>query len=336
MPTFYRPGTRKGNRTWIVRGSIGGRQYEIATNAAHKRVAEDEWRQFRARVEADAAAQRRAAQPLTRENATVSDAIDLYMQAESPAKRTELALEAIKGDEIGRMLLSEVGAEDLRDAARRIKPGSPSSQNRWVIVPMAAALHYAHVKRLCPYVKTGKVDEPDPRQPVAYPEDTAALAEFARDPELAALLLTLAVQGWRVTETLMIERARVDWRRCKVERWVTKSQRWQISEVDPGIIARWRDLPEHADGRLFGMKDRYAVYDAVDKIAPKGAHWRPHMARRGFATAADEAGRSAKQIQAAGGWQSVTSVLRYIQVNPTTARKTIRAIRGRLRGKGVK
>ena len=336
MPTFYRPGTRKGNRTWTVRGSIGGRQYEIATDAANKRAAEEEWRRFRSSVEADVAVQRRADQPVTRETATVSDAIDIYIEAAKPDARTDAALQAIKSDTLGGMLLADVGADDLQDSARRIKPKSPAAQNRWVIVPAAAALHLAARKKLGPYIVPVKVKEPAPVQPVAYPEDTADLAGLTKDAELAALLLTLAIQGWRVTETLMIERRRVDWRRSKVERWVTKSQCWQIAEVDAGILSMWDGLPEQADGRLFRWRDRWAVYRDVDLIIPAGTHWRPHMARRGFATAADEAGRSAKQIQAAGGWRSVTSVLRYIQVNPTTARATIEAVRGRLGGKGGK
>ena len=337
MPSFYRPGSRKGNRTWVVRGSVGGRQYEIATSATNKRAADDEWQRFRAAVEADAAAKRRADQPLTRETATVADAINLYLDATRPGARTEAALLAIKRDPLGRALLSDVGAEDLQDAAKRIKPGSPAAQNRWVIVPAAAALHLAARKKLAPYVMPAKVKEAAPLQPVAYPEDTADLADLTEDPELAALLLTLAVQGWRITETLMIERARIDWRRSKVERWVTKARCWQITEVDADVLMLWHDLSEHPDGRLFRFSDRWEVYRAVDRISPAGgSRWRPHMARRGFATAADEAGRSAKQIQAAGGWRSVASVLRYIQVSPTTARETIRAVRGRLRGSGGK
>ena len=59
MPTFYPPGTRKGNRTYVVRGRVGGREVEIVTGCGrrHGKVgAEGFWRGFKDRFKVQAAA----------------------------------------------------------------------------------------------------------------------------------------------------------------------------------------------------------------------------------------------------------------------------------------
>ena len=51
MVKLYAPGTRKRNATYVARGSIGGRQYEIATHATDARSARRVWAAFAAKVE---------------------------------------------------------------------------------------------------------------------------------------------------------------------------------------------------------------------------------------------------------------------------------------------
>ncbi len=47
MPSYYRPGTRRANRFYIVRGRIDGREYEIRTRSTNKTGAEDGWADFK-------------------------------------------------------------------------------------------------------------------------------------------------------------------------------------------------------------------------------------------------------------------------------------------------
>ena len=46
MPAYYAPGTRNNNKTFIVRGRINGKEYEIRTTALGKTAAIAQWRMF--------------------------------------------------------------------------------------------------------------------------------------------------------------------------------------------------------------------------------------------------------------------------------------------------
>jgi len=347
-PTAYAPGARKGNRTWIVRGTVSGKQREITTSIdGHSRADERrelaQWDEFCERVESSSAAERRANEPPTRETATVAHAIKKYLAEVRPEARTEGALLNALEDEVSGVLLKDIVPEDVRAAARRLRPDSTKSANRWAIVPLSAAMAHAHECGLGPALRVRKLKETAPQTVVSYPEWTAELAWRALESgnaELHALLMTFAIHGWRVGEMLMIRHEWIDYGRGTIRRWVSKSQEWMTCDVDPAIVKMWKALPARADGRLWGIgatspesSRRHAVYPLVDALLRPGEpRWRPHQARRGFATAADEAGRTEAQIRAAGGWKS-DAVKRYIRVGACAARETVEAVSKRARRK---
>ncbi len=190
-------------------------------------------------------------------------------------------------------LLSTITLGDLHQAAHALYPGcKPQTKNRHAITLAGAILHYASKNKLCDWIRVEPLEAEDPERPLVYPEELETLIDAARergDAELEALLCTFQRQGWRVSETLGVERNRIDWRRQSIERWVTKSRRWRKTPIDVDVLELWRRLDQNDDGRLFSYKNRYEVYRAIDGLGAN-FHFRPHMARRGFATALKDEG----------------------------------------------
>ncbi len=330
MPTYYPPGKRRGHPFIVVRGWIDGDQHEVRTNSLSKkgeRGAEAYWENYKRGVRAE-----RGAAP-TRETATFDDAVALYRQ-----NRDLSVNEGIKRLEkhFAGHLLASISLADLHSAAHCLYPGcKPQTKNRQALRPAGAILHYAAKNELCDWMCIECFEERDPPRPLVYPEELEVLIEAAwaqGDLELKALLTTFQRQGWRVTETLRIERARIDWRRQLVERWVTKSKKWRKAAVDAAVLPLWSRLDKREDGRLFSYKDRHEVYRAVDALET-GLHFRPHMARRGFATALKDEGADLDDIMRSGGWDDPKSVRVYIRDDVERNRQIISRIGARLGAK---
>ena len=335
MPTYYPPGTRKGYPCYIVRGWIDGEQYEVRTDTLSKkgeRGAEAYWEDYKRGVRAE-----RSATP-TRETATFDDAVTLYRQNRDLSVSEGRYIKRLEKHFAGH-LLSTITLGDLHRAAHKLYPGcKPQTKNRQAIRPAGAVLHYASKSRLCDWIRIELLDETDPERPLMYQEELEVLIGAARkrnDVDLEALLTTFQRQGWRVTETLKIERARIDWRREAIERWVAKSKRWRKTAVDQDVMALWKRLDGNKDGRLFSYKNRYEVYRAIDAL-DTSVHFRPHMARRGFATALKDEGADLDDIMRSGGWEDPKSVAVYIRDDVERNRQTIGKIGARLGAKKKK
>ncbi|MCZ6495856.1 MAG: tyrosine-type recombinase/integrase, partial [Alphaproteobacteria bacterium] len=172
----------------------------------------------------------------------------------------------------------------------------------------------------------------------AFPDDVEILIRAARkqnDHELAVLLETLAYQGWRITVTIDIERANIDFKKARIQRWVSKSRQWRWASVDKEVCAALATLPENPDGRLFTYRERKAVYKAIDALSFL-KKYRPHMSRRGFATELKNHGHDLLDIAEAGQWEDVKSVARYVQADLNRTRQTLSSLRGDSRGKRKK
>lgn len=334
MPTYYKPGSRKGNRTWVVRGYVDGRQYEIATDATHKRGeggAEATWEAFKARIRAE---RRRS---VDRETATFLDAARLY-RAQKPVSRNDARYLDRLEAELGAERLADITVGRIHAAAAAIYPAAkPQTRNRQAVRPAAAVLHHAAGDpKLCDWLRVPLLPEEEPERPLLYPEQVqvaVAAARRRRDKELVALLLTLQLQGWRISETLALTRDRIDWRAGEVVRRVDKSRRWRRTGVVPAVLRAWKGLPERPDGRLFSYAARHDVYKAIDGLG-LDLHVRPHMARRGLATALKDAGADLDDIMRAVGWEDPKSARVYVRDDPARARATLGRIRGRIRGSG--
>jgi len=321
MPTYYPPGTRKGNRTFGVRGTIDGARYEIATDALDQESAEEAWIEFRRAV-------RQGGAVADRETATFADAVTLYEAARDLSKSERRYIAKLQ-KHFGAKRLASLKPADLIAAANAIYPkASPQTRNRQAIAPAAAIIHMAARNSLCDHMLVERLKESDPFRPIVYPWEVERAIKAARGP-LKIALITLAYQGWRITETLMVKRENFEPENARVRRWVSKSRKWKWAALDPVVCREWKKLPEREDGRMFPWTDRWAFYrDAKPLFEALKIEWTPHMSRRGFATALIEAGSDLKSIQVTGGWEDLKSVLVYASVDLAQSRKTLAKLRG--------
>lgn len=311
MPTLYRPGTRKGNRTWVARGTIDGRQREFVTGSANKSDAAKAWHRFETAERERLAAERRADAPLTAETATFADAALLYLQREKRSARTESLVFRLIADELGGMLLARIRNSDIAAAAERLCPGlSAASRNRTVFVPAAAILHAAADEGLCGWLRVRKLREKRP-ETRALPEQIAEALILAAEGETRSLLVFLFRQGWRISDALRLAWEDID--------FVTGTLRYRIAKTDDALtVPMHRDMREclqsmsRGTGRVFSFRDRFAAYRAIRPVAKKlGVTFTPHQARHTLATALVNRGGELADIMALGGWRDYKSVLRY-------------------------
>jgi len=336
MPEFFKPGTRKGNKFYIVRGYIDGRRYEIATKSRNKAGAEDHWEDAKRLVRTQRTQNTHPKEP------TFAHAVDLYRKANPHlSKNDDTFIESLR-DHLGNRLLSELTQADIHGAAHALYPGClPQTKNRNALTPAASVLHYAADSNLMPWMRIKKFRETDPYRPIAMPDDAEkaiAKAEELGHGETAAAILTLAYQGWRITETLRTKHSLINWKEKTLARQVAKSGKWHTVAIEPDVIDAWKTLPLHGDGRLFSWKDRYAFYRAIDALG-LDFHYRPHMSRRGFATELKNRGVDKAGIAEAGQWEDERSVGVYVADNLERQRATLAILRpdgGRNGGKKKK
>ena len=323
MPSYYPPGTRKGSRFYIVRGRIDGQEHEVRTRATDKGGAEEHWYEFKRGV------QKRAVSP--RATATFEEAVRLYEAARNLSRGEQRHVNRLK-KHFGGKLLSSFRPADLVHAAHTLYPNvARSTKNRQAIEPATAILHYAAKNDLCDWIRAEKLPTDEPERRLFRPDELDPIIKAVSGP-LRVILTTLAYQGWRITETLMVRRDKFDPANRRVQRWVSKSRTWKWTALDPEVCRLWQTLPKRPDGYIFPYRDRHNFYRALRPTLEKlGIEYTPHMSRRGFATALIEEGADLESIRVAGGWEDLRSVVIYTSVDVEQARRTIARLRGRKR-----
>jgi integrase len=307
MPTIYRPGTRKGNRTFIVRGSIDGRQREIATDATNARDAARAWDRFAAAI--------RQRRQTARTFAALADAWMLARQASANdqryVERLKAAWLASTGDTFGALPVAAVRPMHIDEAARTLYPhGAAATKNRQVYAPAAAILHYAAENGLRDYIVVRKLREPEPAARRPLP-GTAKLLLGNTEGVERALLTVLFYQGWRISETLGLEWQRVDLRGRTLSLYVAKARRQKSVAMHPAVRRALAPLVR-PDGFVFPWRTRSGVYKWLRPLCARlGIVFTPHMARHDFGSALEEAGATARDLVDVGSWTSEKSTARY-------------------------
>lgn len=309
------PGRRKGNKFYLVRGRFAGRQVEASTKTADPVAAQ----RFKVNLEARLL----DGDTITRVTATFVDAAAIYRAGRTLSRNEDRYITKLE-KHFATTRLADIKPADIHKAASDLYPGcKPQTKNRQAIAPALAVLHVAAENDLCAHIKVKRLKGADPARPAADTDLVEVLIDGA-DGDLKALLTVLAYQGWRITETLNIKRANIDFEANTIKRLVSKSQVWRWTPLDPDAAQAIEDLPERADGYVFPWRTRGAAYKHIRPLAQKlGITFTPHMARRGFATALHAAGADAKSIAMAGNWEDPRSVLPYIQTGLDHARATI-------------
>jgi integrase len=328
MPTYYPPGTRKSNKTYIVRGRVNGRQYEITTEVGNERAAKAAWEDFASETRREQRDTNR-----DRDTATFDWACDEYLSTRPKLSRDYVRHVNNLRSYFAGWFLKDITADDVYTAAHKMRPmAKPQTHNSQVLIPAGAILHQMARRGLCNHIVLSMKKPRGVKRPVTYPSDLEILVQAATG-ELKALLMTFQIHGWRITETIKIKREQIDWKRAQIDRWVTKSQQVRKSAVDRQVLKAWKELPERPDGRLFSYGYRRAVYIAIDALVAElglEMHYRPHQSRRGFVTTLRNLRWSIDDIQQAGHWESRASVVTYDQDNPERTRPMFDDLRGEI------
>ena len=323
MVKFYPPGTRKGNRTYVARGYVGGRQYEVVTDAKNARTAQKYWSVFRDEVLSDA--QKRRGESRRGTPKTFGDAIDRYKESQSPSKTDEKYLDIINTDAIAGELLDDVRSADVSALANKLYPnGKASTKNRSIVAPCAAVLHFAAANEWVSYrvVSRFKEPEPEPRRPA---NQVRGLLLGNTVSVKRALLTVLFFQGWRITESLGLRWEHINWEEQSVALYVSKSRKWQFLPLHDEVFAVLTELHDGQEtGCVFPWRTRSGVYKWLRPLCKKlGVTFTPHMARHEFGGRLREKGATNRDLVDVGSWTSERSTARYTSAGSSHARSII-------------
>lgn len=316
MPTFYPPGTRKGNRFYVVRGSVHGREYEVQTHTRDKKAAGQEWKRFSDTVRNERARSRRSAPE------TFGDVADAYLAAAVRSKNERRYVERLKSD-LGAILIGEVRHSDIVGAANRLYPdATPQTKNRQAIAPAAAIMHMAARDDLCGYLRVERFKESEPE--TRRPRDGVGLLLLANtDGDKRRLLAFLFYQGWRISEALSLRWENVRLRERVLRVYVGKAGRWKDIVMAPETFEALAENPQD-EGFVFPWRSRSGVYKWLKPLRKRlGIVFTPHMARHDFGGQLREQGATSRDLVDVGTWTSEKSTARYQHAGSDHAKNII-------------
>jgi integrase len=338
MPKVYAPGTRR-NRSWVVRGWVDGKSYEITSKEARNaRAALKAWDDFKSLVR-----QRDASVDTKRPKRfrEVADAWKIGRNVSTNDKRyvaklNDAWLEA-NGCKFGDLLVADVLPMHLEAAAAVAYPNAkPATVNRQVYVVAAAVLHYAAENKMRDYIVVRKRREPDPdpRRPAANVRDL--LLGNTEGLQRVAVAMWF-FQGWRVSESIRVRWEHTDLVEGTVQFWIPKRQKWKPVPIHPFVRAELAGLKcDKSAGPIFPWRHRHDVYDWLRPLCQRHkVRFTPHMGRHEFAGRLRELAATDRDIADAGSWTSAKSVARYNYAPPEHARSVIERLQtgGKTRGK---
>jgi integrase len=306
------PGKRKGNKFWLVRGSIDGRDYEVSTKARDKAAAE----RFKKELERELIARRR---PRPGEAMTFATAaglyaefrgIDLALQRERDAQRIQ-RLNVV----LGKKMISDIRQADLVDAANILCPNlAPQTKNREVMRIGAAVLHYAAENDYCEWRRFRLFKEPQPQTRAVSIELASDLVSAAPEGTRRLLLLWLFHHGTRISQTLSITwETGISLRERVFRLYDKKGNRWREFPLHPELLEELSAIPEESRaGRLWPWRSRFSVYKWLRPLVQDmEISFTPHMARHSRGRWLNETGAGLRTIMEALGHDDPKSSIRY-------------------------
>lgn len=301
MLKLYPPGTRKGNRYYIVKGRLGGKFFEVNTKsvneAAARRIAEGFERTH---------AKRRSVAKVV----SFIEAANSYIQFRSPNKDDRRRIERLK-KHLGNKTLPAIVQADLVEAASALYPlAKPSSKNRNVITPASAILHYGAENGWCEWKRIKRFKEPKPlTRSLARPSAVKLIKAATGKKRL--LLIALFHLGTRITDTLSLEWGNVDLSARTARIYIKKTDDWRTFPLARDLLVALANETEK-EGRVFPWHTRWGAYRALKKaISESGIRFTPHMARHSLGTWLNESGAGLKTIMAALHHADPKSSIRY-------------------------
>lgn len=300
---LYAPGRRKGNRTYVLRAWINGRQVEKVLEATKRPDAEDE-----AENVIDGLKGRDPA-----ELVTFRQAAEAYKAAKRLRKQ-DLAYVKRLQDYFGGKPVAEIVGADLMAAANTLADGtSDANKNRAIITPGSSILHYAAEQGWCPERRHRRfsVSRRSGRKPVS--PETMRLLLANTEGHQRLLLAWLYETGQRITASLQLRREDLDLRRAIAHVTSDKTDDHGQLELSPELVAMLATAKNLPSGRVFPWGDRHNVYRWLKPLCERlGVSYTPHLSRHAMATELRALGYDMKAIAERGLWRDERSAGRYV------------------------
>lgn len=323
---FYAPGRRKGNRTYVVRAHVNGRQVEKVLEATKLSDATKEAIDFLAGIgggDPD-------------EIVTFSQAADAYVAAKRLGKQDLAYVERLKRF-FGDALCPEILGAHLISAAHALCKGtSDANKNRAVITPASSILHYAAEQGWCPERRFRRleVSRRSSRRPVSSDTMRLLLANTTGHQHL--LLAWLYETGQRLSDSLHLQRVDLDLSRGIASVGSDKTDDHGQLELSPELVAMLANAPALPSGRVFPWGDRHNVYRWLKPLCARlGVSYTPHQSRHAMATDLRALGYDMRAIAERGLWRDERSAGRYVHHRSAAvgARGVVVLLQGEKRGK---
>lgn len=342
----WRDGKPYPNRTFLVRGEVAGRDYEISTKTADPLAAQ----RFKAALELRLLTD--CGVPAVDATVTFGRATELYLAFKDPSpgdrRRINRVAAAIGADKP----IRDVQHADLVAAAELLFPaGSNEYRNRWAIKPGAAILHYAAENKWCEWKRIKRLKE--------KPPVTRAATDQVRDQLLAALvaeereaktkkrrvrarkkqlLVLWLFSHWnRISDPLRLTWPDLDLPQRRYEMLIGKANVRREKPLDDEIFEILANTPEaERTGRLFPWHHRSSVYNWLRPLCRRlGIEFTPHRARHYGGKRLNRDGAGIKTIMSALDHSDATSSLRYQDADVEIVREAMTRAKslGKLPGK---
>ncbi len=363
--TWYEPGTRKGNSTIAWRGQLpDGRWTEFFTDSANQSGAETHRRRVFAKWHRDhppaagatvslssAAAHYKDARARSDEERRRVDAVVHCLGAELDVA----AVNQTHATKAARKYREQRAAANQRarvEERQMYPPPTAETVNREVLTPLRAIVNFAaeqgwRSKIVLKAVKPEKGEVPSQPRRVAKDVDVDRLLtaieerlatlkptghrqlnyrrEVASLRARRALVVLVHERGYRISEWLRWEWNTIDLQSAIARILLSKPDRWVEFDLSSQAVAALAEMPPLDKGRVFPWRHRSQVYQAIDRIAPKGIHWRPHDSRRAVVTAVIRATGDPVLAQKYVSHASIKTTLRYRVVEPQEVRPAVRS-----------
>lgn len=333
------PGTRKGNRHWVARGTVAGRRVEVSTDTADARIARRRAREIERRLEADIVRERReagdggsiATLPTFESVArTYVETRGLSPKDEARLDRLAEAVVSAPGESpvtLGSMAVAEILPMHLATAAQRLYPRvANATRNREAYTPGAAVMHFAAENQLCDWMRLRKLPEPKPRARTPREGVMRLLIANADDPDLRRFLTVIRWQGWRASETLSLRwEENVNLQAREFALYVRKARAWKRIPMHDAVLEELARVPEDKrTGKVFRWGSYQSMVFHLNKLKKRlKVEFTPHQARHAFGTDLNDADATARDMVNAGTWTSEKSVGRYVATDMRRARTVL-------------
>lgn len=316
---LYPPGTRKGNRFWLYRGTVAGRGVEFSTKQIDKADAIGVAQEY-------IAALSRGAVP---ETLTFKAVAEMYVDHRQSSEQDRRFIERLT-ESVGNVLIHEIRPAHMTTAIRTHYPNAaPATINRQVWVPYGAVTHWAADQGWCAYRRVTKMKEVQPQR-MAAPDGVGDLMISATEGEQRAYITLLMCQGWRQSEALALRWDGVDLGERALTFFVPKARRWKTVAMADEVKVELANLTR-SGVRVFSFGRRENVYAWWNPLVARLGYpdLRPHAFRHAFAMGGRIAGAGDDDLVEMGSWTNPRSLASYTRKPTGRSRDFLGKIRGK-------